>query len=85
LSDRQAFVVSKRHFYASVSIHNRNHPPTDSALADRSRVDCPLLEGRDYREGRSGVAGRQAGISLKGEVSDHEGIFDKLQILAAKI
>jgi hypothetical protein len=63
---------------ADVSIHSRLHPPTDSVPADWNRVDCPLPEGRGYREGMSGYAGRQAGISLKGEVSDHKGIFDEI-------
>jgi hypothetical protein len=40
-------------------------------------VDCPLPEGRGYRNGRTGEAGGQAGISLKGEVSDHKGNFDE--------
>jgi hypothetical protein len=56
----------------NVSIHIRHHSPDDSAPADRSRVDCPLPEGRGYQDGMPGIAGRQA-ISLKGEVSDHKG------------
>ncbi|MDR0339134.1 MAG: hypothetical protein LBH65_02530, partial [Desulfovibrio sp.] len=39
--------------------------------------DCPLPEGRGYLKGIPGVAGRQAGISLKGEVSNHKGNFDE--------
>ena len=60
-----------------VSIHSQLHPPTDSTSADRSQVDCPLPEGRGYQEGIPGFAGSQAGISLKGEVSDHKGNFDE--------
>jgi 23S rRNA pseudouridine1911/1915/1917 synthase len=44
-----------------VSIPSRLHPPTDSVPADRSRVDCPLPEGRGYQEGMPGCAGRQGG------------------------
>jgi hypothetical protein len=62
---------------AHVSIHSRLHPPTGSVPADRNRVDCPLPEERDCWEGMPGYAGRQTGISLKGEVSDHKGIFDE--------
>jgi hypothetical protein len=60
-----------------VSIHNRLHPPIDSVPADRNRVDCPLPEGSGYRKCAPGLAGSQAGISLKGEVSDHKGNFYK--------
>jgi oligopeptide/dipeptide ABC transporter ATP-binding protein len=60
-----------------VSIHNRLHPPIDSVPADRNRVDCPLPEGRGYRKCAPDLAGSQANISLKGEVSDHKGNFDK--------
>jgi hypothetical protein len=45
--------------------------------ADRSRVDCPLPEGRGYRKGMPALAGRQSAISLKGEASDHKGGFDE--------
>jgi antirestriction protein ArdC len=48
---------------SAVSIHSQLHPPTDSVPTDRSRVDCPLPEGRDYRNGRPGTAERQEGIS----------------------
>jgi hypothetical protein len=58
-----------------VSIHSQNHPPTDSFPADRSRVDCPLPEGKSFREGMPGFVERQVKISLKGEASDHKGIF----------
>jgi hypothetical protein len=40
-------------------------------------VDCPLPEGRGYREDMPGFAGRLMKISLKGEDSDHEEIFDE--------
>jgi sirohydrochlorin cobaltochelatase len=63
---------------ACVSIHSRLHPPTDSVPADRSRVDYPLPEGRGCRESMPGFAGRQVGISLKGEASDHKGIFGEV-------
>jgi hypothetical protein len=60
-----------------VSIHNRLHPPIDSVPADSNRVDCPIPEGRGYRKCAPGLAGSQAEISLKGEVSDHKGNFDQ--------
>jgi hypothetical protein len=37
---------------------------------------APSLKG-GYRDGMPGIAGRQVGISLKGEVSDHKGNFDE--------
>jgi hypothetical protein len=42
------------------------------------RVDCPLPEGRDYRNGMPSLVGRQTGISLKGELSNHKGNFDEI-------
>jgi hypothetical protein len=43
-------------------------------------VDCPLPEGRGYWEGMPGFAGRQVGISLKGEASNHKGISGKAKV-----
>jgi hypothetical protein len=61
--------------------------PRPAPSADRLRPGgqepggLPLPEGRGYREGRPGFAGRQARISLKGEVSNHKGNFDKFKAL----
>jgi hypothetical protein len=62
-----------------VSIHTRLHPPGDYSTSASIRREwiAPLPEGRGYREGIPGFAGSQAGISLKGEVSDHKGSFDE--------
>jgi hypothetical protein len=69
--------MSNLSFCDFVSTHSRLHPPTDSVPAGRNRTDCPLPEGIGYQEGIPGFAGRQAGISQKGEGSDHKGIFGK--------
>ncbi|MDR3358476.1 MAG: hypothetical protein LBN96_06460 [Desulfovibrio sp.] len=43
--------------------------------AETKRIAPSLKEGV---AGMPGPAGRQAAISLKGELSDHKGIFDEL-------
>jgi hypothetical protein len=62
-----------------VSIHGRLHPPADASPADRSRVDCPSLKEGD-RKAMPFIALRQAGISLKGEVSGQKGTFRELAV-----
>jgi uncharacterized LabA/DUF88 family protein len=81
INNLQGLVSRFRRRGKSISTHSRFHPATDSAPADRSRVDCPLPEGRSYLKGMSGQAGRQAGISLRGEASDHKGSFGGNEIL----
>jgi hypothetical protein len=51
-------------------------PFTGSFFHANETITSPI-EGRGYREGMPGYTGRQARISLKGEVSDHKGISDE--------
>jgi hypothetical protein len=48
--------------------------PPARGLQESTSVMSRFIEGRGYRDGMPGFAGRQAGISLKGEASDYIGM-----------
>ncbi|MDR2668802.1 MAG: hypothetical protein LBC14_02470, partial [Desulfovibrio sp.] len=62
---------------AHASSRSRRRPQAGSTPADKSRTACLLPDGRDYRQGMSGFAGRQTGIPPTGELAGREGNFDE--------
>ena len=68
--------ISKEKDY--VSIHSRPIRRLSPQLTDRGRTDCPSLKGGITEKDLIGFAVLSTPLfPLKGEVSNHKGIFDE--------
>ena len=68
--------ISKEKDY--VSIHSRPIRRLSPQLTDRGRTDCPSLKGGITEKNLIGFAVLSTPLfPLKGEVSNHKGIFDE--------